>query len=62
MSKSIINDQLVAFRVPAAAVAQARQVAQLQGMSLSAYLRQGLRRQGEIYLLHEKALLMSVVN
>ena len=57
-----INNCLVAFRAPRAVIENARQVASLQGMTLSSYLRQGLRRQSEIYLIHEKSLLKAVAN
>jgi hypothetical protein len=57
MKRPITHDFFINVRLPTALAEHATQVARVQGMNISTFTRQALRRNIDMYLLHEKTLL-----
>ncbi len=55
--RTIHHDTLLNVRLPTALLAHAREVAKTQGMNISTFTRQAIRRNVDLYLLYEKTLL-----
>ena len=51
------HDRLSTFRMPTALIQHAREVARYQGMGLSSFVRQAIRRNIDAYLLNERKTL-----
>ena len=61
MPRKIIYNYLLHIRMPLELLLHAKEVAKQQGMNISAFVRQSLRRNIEIYVLYEKDLLKKIV-
>ena len=61
MPRKIIYNYLLHIRIPLELLLHAKEVAKEQGMNISAFVRQALRRNIDLYVLHEKDLLKKLV-
>jgi predicted HicB family RNase H-like nuclease len=57
MKKPIHHDRMLNVRLPTTLAAHATEVAKAQGMNISTFTRQAIRRNIDLYLLHERHLL-----
>ena len=60
MKRPITNDYLVSTRIPTSLAVHAKEVARTQGMNFSTFLRQSVKRNIDLYIMHETELLHSL--
>ena len=61
MNKKLTNDYLIATRIPSHLAAHAKEVAKTQGMPLSAFVRQAVKRNIESYIVNERNVIEQFV-